>query len=481
MRARRVFSSSPALLLWAALGASVSAQDLVGLAPADPLVADTAASTAHDKLPADINETIKVVWKGIVDEAERARGPSIVGPDADATRAKETYKAMALQLTRDTRVVPLFTTSDAVRRQYLSQRIELNRAIAGTTATLARSVNAAATNPSRVGLIERSGLIDLVALALQGTNLVSADDTAVTLNLNAVGLFGVRHLDDAPASRRYREQGWRNRLAGSLTFGAKIPEKAITGFSGLPDAEKLFDVFIWDAKVRLIGDRDPRAADWDDLLLGRLGGLNRIGVIVGADERIPEAHIREGGPLERALTELTDATVADVERRIRSSLQISVKFSGQHLTEEKGMNKYTGTLLLDKGFGPADLSVNASYSAVQQVPTGTTSSITFKEWRVAGGLVASIWRDVLVSGLASELALSGEAAFPVDGDEVPLRRRRVWKADAALKFPVTKTIQLPFSVTWTNDPNGLVKHRFVTGRVGINYDFGSLKKLLNGG
>jgi hypothetical protein len=36
-------------------------------------------------------------------------------------------------------------------------------------------------------------------------------------------------------------------------------------------------------------------------------------------------------------------------------------------------------------------------------------------------------------------------------------------------------------VTWTNDPNNLQKQRFVKGQIGINYDFGLLKNLLDGG
>ena len=36
---------------------------------------------------------------------------------------------------------------------------------------------------------------------------------------------------------------------------------------------------------------------------------------------------------------------------------------------------------------------------------------------------------------------------------------------------------MPVVVTFTNDPNSLSKQRYVRGQVGIDYDFGALKKL----
>jgi len=126
--------------------------------------------------------------------------------------------------------------------------------LAGDASRLARSVEAAATNPAAVGLVERSGLVDKLALTLQGQKLFSADETAVTLNLNALALLG--RPEQGPA------RPGLSRLGGSVTFGAKLPQKEIVGFSGLPDADKLLDVLSWDVKLRLWGDRDPRAREW---------------------------------------------------------------------------------------------------------------------------------------------------------------------------------------------------------------------------
>jgi len=131
---------------------------------------------------------------------------------------------------------------------------DLGERLAGDASRLARSVEAAATNPAAVGLVERSGLVDKLALTLQGQKLFSADETAVTLNLNALALLG--RPEQGPA------RPGLSRLGGSVTFGAKLPQKEIVGFSGLPDADKLLDVLSWDVKLRLWGDRDPRAREW---------------------------------------------------------------------------------------------------------------------------------------------------------------------------------------------------------------------------
>lgn len=87
----------------------------------------------------------------------------------------------------------------------------------------------------RVGLIERSGIIDFFALAMEGTSFLSANDQAVTLNLNAAALL--LHPEGRPPGSKeqetellkYERRGVLNNLGGSVTFGAKLPGKEITG------------------------------------------------------------------------------------------------------------------------------------------------------------------------------------------------------------------------------------------------------------
>jgi hypothetical protein len=311
---------------------------------------------------------LQKAWAEILQKAqEQGRLKADVVPD------QATYDELVAELLKTEAAARYLELTERDRRTYLGADPILGQSlgakIAGDEPALARSSNAAATNPRRVGLLERSGIIDMVSLALQGTNLVSADDTAVTVNLSAAALLcRTCRGTDRPAATRYRSAGWLNRLAGSLTFGAKIPEKDITGFSGLPDLGNVFDVVVWDVKYRLVGDRDPRSSKWDRYLLGELGGLDEIRNIAdGAvnDLRIgsePAAIVGQRAELVRmAFDPLVDRMTDTVARKIQRSLQVSVKFSGQHLTQQAGMNKYTGVLMADKGFGGFDGTLNVSY------------------------------------------------------------------------------------------------------------------------
>lgn len=340
----------------------------------------------------------------------------------------------------------------------------LRQAVAKSSSSLARSLDAAATNPSGVDVLERGGLIDKIALLLGSSNLVSSNDTAVTLSLNFAGLLG-----QGPESE------W-TRLGGSFTFGAKVPESEIIGFSGFPSFDTLFDVFVWDVKVRLLGNRDPLGREWREerAALGALGWMDTLvlrGVPTGGQ---PE---RELANVAAALAEEGIQRLTATRQQITTSWLVSAKFSGQHLTEQEGMDKYAGSLFVDKGFAGVGLAFNATYSSVQGLVQGAATPYSLRTWKLSAGLTGSLLADVIVEGRSAEYTLAGDWSLPMDGDDVPLDRKSLWKVSLALKLPVSKTAMVPVSVTYTNDPNALTNQKFVKGRIGIQYDFGGLKRL----
>jgi hypothetical protein len=234
---------------------------------------------------------------------------------------------------------------------------------------LALSLDAPASNPASLGLAQRGGTIENAALAVRTSNFVSADDSAVTLHLNAaVALCPGRNSRGSGAEPT---PCFWDRITGAVTFGAKVPEEEIVGFSGIPDPEKLLDVLVWDANVRLIGDRRPDSARWrsrwNEMAVDgwvRLKGLN-TGLFPNSlsDERLAT----EGGLLNTALQPALMTDYEALQDRIGSSLLVTAGFSGQHLTNEAGKNKYTAKLTLDTGLGAAGFTFNASYSSVQDV------------------------------------------------------------------------------------------------------------------
>jgi hypothetical protein len=335
----------------------------------------------------------------------------------------------------------------------------------------AKSVNAASTNAAAPRIAERSGFTDLVGLALDAQNFVATDKSAVSINLNAVALVGLNN-ERQSAQAAYRRLDGLRRLGGTFTFGAKIPEGEVTGLTGLPSASTLLDAVAWDTKVRIVGDRDPRAGRWYPVMLGKLGGLADIVNLLLAVVPAPEDALIKG---------LVNELLAQESRRVRDevskSLQLSVKVAGQHLTQEQGKNKYTFAVLGDKGFGDTDLTFNVLYSVADDVSLGAGQSFSVKTWSGAVAVNSLVARDALVQGRATELSINGKFDAPVDQRALPIERKTVWNVVGAVALPWGAAARIPISLTYTNDKNNLAKANYVKGYAGISYDFGALKSL----
>lgn len=304
---------------------------------------------------------------------------------------------------------------------------------------LAQSTNAPLTNPVSNQLIERSGLTELMALAADFKKIVSADESAVSLNLNAVALFGLGKEGSRGAQYLYAQHEHWRRLGGTVTFGAKVPEKAITGLSSLPNAEELFDAISWDVKLRLAGDRDPRASRWYPLLIDKMG--SRVELLTRlAGLPVPVAEV---GPLKEAANEVLGEELKNAKQQIASSLQLSIKASGVHLTKVEGKNKYTFAAMLDKGFGNVDLTANASFNAADVPQEGATDPFKSTDLQLAAGLTGSILKGVVVKDRAVELALSFSSKVFVDDASVPIDRKNTFNVNTTLSIPFQLKAKIP--------------------------------------
>jgi hypothetical protein len=339
----------------------------------------------------------------------------------------------------------------------------------------AKSLNGSSTNPAAPHVAERSGFTDFIALALDSQNIVSTDETAVSLSLNALAALGLDPDSVRSAPALYREHNALRRLGGTVSFGAKIPEGEITGLTGLPSAETIFDVFAWDTKVRLLGDRDPRAKKWDDLMLGVLGGLGEVLTNLGTISPRGDLAV-----LADIFKEKVDRAKVVVNARLRSSGQVTFKAGGQHLTKEKGKNKYTFAVLADKGMGTStDVTFNAAYVIVDDVSLGADKLVTLETWTVAFALNHTTWRDAIVKGRAAELSFNANFEFPMGSEPLlPKEREKVWRLIGAIALPFGDAAKIPISISYASDPNNLSKEKFVTGHIGISYDFGAFKTFL---
>jgi hypothetical protein len=82
-------------------------------------------------------------------------------------------------------------------------------------------------------------------------------------------------------------------------------------------------------------------------------------------------------------------------------------------------------------------------------------------------------KSVIVDKRSTEWTLASRLALPDDD----LDREEVFEVALDLRFPVSESAHVPVVVTFTSDPNSLGKQKFARGQIGINYDFGALKKL----
>jgi hypothetical protein len=413
-------------------------------------------------------------WKKVFDDVRQSRDLvadeiSLKRRDGTALTPEESravYDEIAARLLATDGLTTRFDNLDEYRRLVNETAKQIPEA------KLAKTVNGGLTNPAAGTRLERSGFTDLIALAADAKNIFSTDQAAVTVNFNALALLRAGDPDVYTQPRIYRQMGALRSVGGSFTFGAQLPKGEITGFSGFPDFDKVFDVIAWDVKVRVFGDRDPRAEKWWPLM-SQAGAVGQIAALAVTLDPLPAA---DAPVLAQSLNGQFGAVIERLKERISRSAQVSVKVAGQHLSNESGTNKYTAGALADLPLGAADATLNFTFGSVEAaLPSGP--AVKLRDLSFVFGISATLAQNAIVSGRGIEVSLNGDGRFPVNDVASLPDRKSVWRIGASAAIPVGKSGRIPVSVTWTNDPNNLVNERFVTGHIGLSYDFGGLKSL----
>jgi hypothetical protein len=383
--------------------------------------------------------------------------------------------------------------------------------------SFARSNSSASTNPAATGLLERSGITDLIAIALDNFDFAGANEDAVTVSLNALALRAGGSDGVYSNPLEFQRHDFLRRLGGSFSFGARVPKAEITGFAGFPDANQLFDAVGWDIRIRIFGDRDPRARKWKELLEGVAVWTNRAALITGETTRqmlqggnagIDGAF---GGAIIAEVNRRGTDTLQNAQRRLQNSWQVTLKAAGQHIAEMQDASRYSVTLLADRGVGSGlDLTLNATYARSSEGPleaaaSGSLSlpvsgvsaqqdSIRIKRvenLEVNLGLTGTILDGALAPDRGVEISLTGRMAAPLaetlvrvmpDGSETAMAvdRESVYKASLSLKLPLFDSGSIPISVIYTNNRDSLIDQNVVEGRLGVSWDFGAITNALKG-
>jgi hypothetical protein len=419
-------------------------------------------------------------WPRIVVEVAGRKGVRIDGvePKGTAVENAAVYREAFDRLAREPEILKALHPDVDINEQVTTaDRVFVNQlAHAGLAGSQAKSLDSAATNPVAGARAERSGFTSLLGLAT-ANNFINSDGTAVSIDLSALALYGLADPDVYSSLYIYRQHSALRRIGGTVIFGSKIPEKAITGISGLPDADTLFDAFSWDVKVRVLGDRDPRAAKWYPLTVSTGGNTSELSAALLSSSVVPVAASQA---LNDALKDWVGVKLADIKARIARSPQLTIKAAGLHLNADESKNKYSFGALFDVGFtATTALTANALYSTTNDARFGTGNLFQIKQLDLSAAVTTEFAKDVFAvnravswkSG-ANSLTFTNKSALPA-----AVKADNTWKLFTEFSIPLGDAAQIPISVLYTNDGTALKKEKYVSGNVGISYDFSALGKL----
>ena len=430
------------------------------------------------EIDAAIDARLKQQWEVHLTEAARDFGLTredgrLAGPREAKVNA---YTRVLERMQNDDDLLALFTP--VYVQSLIDEEVE---------SRVPTSVNATSTNPVTAGLPERSGSTSLAALAADLSSLLSADKTAISLNLSALAFVSLSDPELYSELANYQRHDFARRFSGTFVFGARIPETEITGLSNLPDFDKLVDAIAWDVKARVWGDKDPRSARWSPLTV-RSGGLmtqkaavllSLVGVSPRAGESAVQA-LEDSLIVRELLNTRLGADVAQIKARIGRSPQLSVKTAGTHLTKEAGMTKYSVAALFDVGVGPADLTANAQYGVTDDTRSAE-QPFEIKAWTISAQVTSHLAPGGIVPGRTIDWNMGASSTIFQDAASLPVDAENTWKVFTSLDFPVRGGGKIPVSIVFSNDPNASGKQRFVSGQIGLNYDFSALKQLFAAG
>jgi hypothetical protein len=92
-------------------------------------------------------------------------------------------------------------------------------------------------------------------------------------------------------------------------------------------------------------------------------------------------------------------------------------------------------------------------------------------------LLAHLAPGAVTAGRTVDWGLGAAGTFFQDRASLPVSAKDTWKIFSTLDVPVGKAAKIPFSLIYSNDPNALTKSKYVSGLIGISYDFSAIGQL----
>ncbi|HMF92698.1 MAG TPA: hypothetical protein VKE96_00310 [Vicinamibacterales bacterium] len=123
------------------------------------------------------------------------------------------------------------------------------------------------------------------------------------------------------------------------------------------------------------------------------------------------------------------------------------------------------------------MTANLLYSVVDDVRLGPANLFQVKQLGLNASLTSKFARDAIVKGRTIDWTNGATATVFTNASTLPIDVQNTWRLFTKFEIPLTDAATIPISVVYTNDKNELSKTQYMTGFVGITYDFSAVSKL----
>jgi hypothetical protein len=348
--------------------------------------------------------------------------------------------------------------------------------------------SAVAATGSSATLVDGSDFNRLLGIAVD-SGLATQSADVVTFDLNLFALKAMIDPSVIQSQKRYQEHAFLRRFSGALSFGG-VGESVDRDGDGMLDealpAESLDDIVTLDLRFRLSSQsRDRRDKDnFEEIQRNVSDTLSELNVAQGEisiwfvknnfrqGQSCAELDTRIESIDESILEELglgLQAFQADYNEIIKGIDSRTVWTLGINATErsrEFGGDKWRVGIRGAMGGDNQGWTVNLDY--------GESEMPAMEDARMLrGGLEwkTNVWQEkVGRDGIAASISAAFEQFDNVPG----AIHDGIAKVNVKFVYPLTSTLNIPFSITWANHADLLTDESDVRGNIGFTVDFDRL-------
>jgi hypothetical protein len=339
----------------------------------------------------------------------------------------------------------------------------------------------------------------LLGLAVD-SGLISQTTGATTLNLNLFAFVAAMNRRVVQEQEQYERFTNLRRLSGSITLGGKgdaIDQNGDGSVDEPKTADKSTDIITWEVRVRLLGSRDRRdrqnyrkfldkkskVSQRDEEQLRLLGQLADTYGKLHRDQQTLFCKPDVDAFIADSTHSAAVAAFAKGDAQLRQEYEAIAAQIDQTLLVTA---VFGGTERHNTIFGPNKrlYGLRASWAGKDMTVDGNLDYNQIKSFRGADeqksikfGLAynGTYLRD-LVGYKDQGITLTFAAAFEKYHNVPTAAHDKIESANLKLTYPVSATINLPFSITWANHADLLRGEREIRGNIGFTYDLSPLFK-----